>query len=119
MAKVLLVEDTPECRILAVATLTHKGHEVIEAKDGSEGLEAIAQNPKIALVDYNMPVMDGYEFTRAVRTDDKYALQRDTVLIGIGDFPVNKREFLTDRRCFEKPWSLKELIEAVNEYCSV
>jgi two-component system chemotaxis response regulator CheY len=48
------------------------GFEVIEACNGQEALERLAEHAdklSLALVDWNMPVMDGYEFVSAVRQD--------------------------------------------------
>lgn len=54
-------------------TLTSDGHEVIEAADGGEGLEK-ARDGRIdlALVDVNMPVMDGIALTRELRALQGY-----------------------------------------------
>jgi two-component system chemotaxis response regulator CheY len=50
------------------------GFEVTEAGHGREGLERLQQEGKLdlALVDWNMPEMDGLEFVRAVRADHAY-----------------------------------------------
>ena len=50
------------------------GFDVTEAADGREALEHMAGDLKfdVALVDWNMPEMDGYDFVRAVRADHDY-----------------------------------------------
>jgi signal transduction histidine kinase len=68
---VLLVEDEPVVRELAVATLREKGYTVVEAGNGEEGLRLARQhNGKIDLVltDVVMPVMGGKEMADALRT---------------------------------------------------
>ncbi len=52
------------------------GFEIFEAGDGQEGiaqLEKLQDELGLVLVDWNMPVMNGYEFVQAVRSQDKYA----------------------------------------------
>ena len=68
---VLLVEDEPLVRELAVATLREKGYTVVEAVNGKEGLRmAWEHDGKIDLVltDVVMPVMGGKEMADALRT---------------------------------------------------
>ena len=51
------------------------GFEVVEASDGAEALEQACERgplPDLALVDWNMPEMDGLEFVQAVRADRRY-----------------------------------------------
>jgi two-component system chemotaxis response regulator CheY len=47
---------------------------VVEAADGRQALEQLRQNPEVelVLVDWNMPVMDGLEFIRVVRSQHCY-----------------------------------------------
>lgn len=60
MKKILVVEDELSYLKLLHDQLTEKGYEVIEAKDGKEGLEmAKKENPDLVLLDIRMPVMDG------------------------------------------------------------
>jgi signal transduction histidine kinase len=67
---VLLVEDEPAVRELAVTTLRERGYKVMEAGNGEEGLRIARQhNGKIDLVltDVVMPVMGGKEMTDSLR----------------------------------------------------
>ena len=68
MVKILLVEDNEENRDMLRYRLTRKGFEVIEARDGQEGV-ALAQShaPDLILMDMSMPVMDGWEATRRLK----------------------------------------------------
>jgi len=66
--RVLVVEDNPVNRRVAVGMLTRQGHTVTTADDGVEALEAIrAEPPDLVLMDRHMPVMDGLEAVRAIR----------------------------------------------------
>jgi two-component system sensor histidine kinase/response regulator len=74
---VLLVEDNAVNQQIAVELLTKGGAAVSIANDGSEAVAAITgtvQPPPydIVLMDMQMPVMDGHEATRAIRSDPRY-----------------------------------------------
>jgi PAS domain S-box-containing protein len=69
MAKVLLVEDALDNQILIKRILTKKGASVDVANNGLEGVEkALAGNYSIILMDIQMPVMDGYEAIKKLRS---------------------------------------------------
>jgi len=69
-SRVLIVDDDPMlCKLLG-AHLATAGYDVIETASGAQGLTLLRnQGPRIALVDYDMPVMNGIEFCRQVRAD--------------------------------------------------
>jgi two-component system chemotaxis response regulator CheY len=69
--RVLVIDDSRAMRMILKSTLLDLGHEVTEAGDGQEGLEMVkTKGPfSLALVDWNMPVLNGYEFVRSVRSD--------------------------------------------------
>ena len=61
MAKILIVDDSETARMLVKNLLEPIGHSVVEAFNGSQGLELIQANPDLALVicDMNMHILDG------------------------------------------------------------
>ena len=60
MKKILIAEDNPVNRELLRELLEIRGYDVIEACDGQEALEKIAETqPDILLLDLGMPVLDG------------------------------------------------------------
>lgn len=65
----LVIDDSRAVRLLISNLLCQRGFDVITASQGQEGLERLREHPEIrlVLVDWNMPVMDGLEFIRAVR----------------------------------------------------
>ena len=66
----LVVDDSMSARMYAASLLRMYGHEVYEAADGAAGLKAIEAHPaiRLAVVDQEMPGMEGVEFTRRLRT---------------------------------------------------
>lgn len=69
-AVILIVEDNAQNRLLMVDILRAHGHEVLEARDGEEGLRmARLHKPGLILLDMQMPVMDGLEAARKLKTD--------------------------------------------------
>ena len=68
MAKILVIDDTEQNRILIRQVLTFHGHEVLEADSGFEGIRLVAdQGPDLVLLDLHMPVMDGFSVLRQIR----------------------------------------------------
>jgi two-component system chemotaxis response regulator CheY len=66
----LVVDDSRVVRKVARRILEANGYDVEEAADGQQALEACrAGLPDIVLLDWNMPVMDGITFLRALREE--------------------------------------------------
>jgi EAL domain-containing protein (putative c-di-GMP-specific phosphodiesterase class I) len=116
MARILAVEDDALVRRCIRRILTRKGHEVIEAAHGPEGLRhAAEQTFDVALVDYNLPMLDGVEVLQRLRELQPGCLR--VLVTGQLDLPmvvgaVNRGEIT---RVIEKPFKSKSLVEAVNE----
>ena len=71
MANILLVEDNELNRDMLSRRLERKGHTVSCAVDGQQGLDlARSQKPDLILMDMSLPVLDGWEATRRLKTDD-------------------------------------------------
>jgi two-component system chemotaxis response regulator CheY len=70
--KILIVEDSPTMRQLLVFALRRlKDVEISEAQDGMDGLRKISSDHyDLALIDINMPVMDGLKLISLIRSDD-------------------------------------------------
>jgi CheY-like chemotaxis protein len=70
MAKILLVEDNEMNRDMLSRRLERRGHQVVIAIDGVEGVAlTISEKPDIILMDMSLPVMDGWEATRQLKAD--------------------------------------------------
>jgi two-component system, chemotaxis family, chemotaxis protein CheY len=72
--RVLVVDDSRAIRAVITRMLTQLGHEHATAGNGQEALDAVhGQGPfDLALVDWNMPVMNGLDFVRSVRADARF-----------------------------------------------
>jgi two-component system chemotaxis response regulator CheY len=70
--QVLIVEDSPTMRQLLVFALRRlKDVEIVEAQDGMDGLRKISSDHfDLALIDINMPVMDGLKLIRLIRGEE-------------------------------------------------
>jgi len=73
--KVLIVDDSRAMRSVIGRLVKKLGHETVEAGHGREALEKLAgaEHIDIALVDWNMPLMNGLELVQAVRANPVHA----------------------------------------------
>jgi two-component system, chemotaxis family, chemotaxis protein CheY len=74
--RALIVDDSRTMRLILGRIMGELGFEVVEAANGRRALEQVFAGPPmdVALVDWNMPEMNGYDFLRAVRASRAYAL---------------------------------------------
>jgi two-component system CheB/CheR fusion protein len=83
--RVLVVDDNLDAQQGLTLLLELEGHQVITASDGAQGLElAAAHRPDLALLDIGMPIMDGYELARRIRSHDWGRSMRLVALSGWG-----------------------------------
>ena len=71
--KALIVDDSRAIRLVLSRIMTGCGFEVAEARHGREALTYLQSNvdTDVALIDWNMPEMNGLELVEAVRGDDR------------------------------------------------
>jgi two-component system, chemotaxis family, chemotaxis protein CheY len=70
----MVIDDSRAMRLILRRITTQLGFEVCEAGNGKEALEYLAgatELPTFALVDWNMPEMNGLDFVTAVRADQR------------------------------------------------
>jgi len=71
--RILLIEDNAQNRYLVTFLLQARGWEVVHAEDGPAGLALAEQiDPALVLLDIQLPGMDGYAVTRALRAIPKF-----------------------------------------------
>lgn len=120
--RILLVEDNPINQAVARNILESEGHEVFIANHGREALEQLAlQSFDLALMDMQMPEMDGFEATRLIRENEAELGNSQHLPI----IAVTAGAIKGDReRCLaagmddyvSKPFQRQTLIEAVNAF---
>ena len=71
MLRILLVEDNDMNRDMLSRRLVRNGYEVLLAMDGQQGIEmALSERPDLILMDMSLPVIDGWEATRRIKSND-------------------------------------------------
>lgn len=116
-AMILLVEDEEAVRRFSVRALENAGYRVLSAEHGEAALEVLQQHPgeiDLLITDVVMPRMDGVELIKAVRR--LYPDMKAIMISGYAEDVFRKnldREM--DATFVPKPFSLKDLIEAVEE----
>ncbi|MDH5287014.1 MAG: Hpt domain-containing protein [Betaproteobacteria bacterium] len=71
---VLIVDDSLTVRKITSRLLVREGFRVATARDGLDALQAVGnETPDVILLDIEMPRMDGFEFTKTLKSDPKHA----------------------------------------------
>jgi CheY-like chemotaxis protein len=66
--KILYVEDNEDNIFMLKSRLTRAGHTVVVATDGAQGVAmASSERPDVILMDLSLPVLDGWQATRAIK----------------------------------------------------
>jgi two-component system sensor histidine kinase EvgS len=80
---ILVVDDHPANRLLLCQQLGFLGHRCDVAEHGAQGLERwLARHFDLVIVDCNMPVMNGYDLTRAIRNHEREHAQAPCTVLG-------------------------------------
>ena len=70
MAKILVVEDNEINRDMVVRRLQRRGFTIVSAVDGQQGIDMTrSEKPDLILMDMSLPVVDGWEATRQIKSD--------------------------------------------------
>jgi len=90
---VLLVDDDQTTQLATAKLLERKGHRVQVAGDGAQALEAIRKAPPdLVLMDVQMPVMDGVEATRRIRSGEVGDAARNIPIIALTAYAMKGDE---------------------------
>ncbi len=70
MAKLLIIDDTENNRVLLSRRLKPRGHEILLAEDAEQGIALAREHqPHLILMDVGLPGMDGWQATRTLKSD--------------------------------------------------
>ena len=115
--KALVVDDSLVVRTIIQNVLEPLGYEVLQAGNGKEALDLLddhAQSVELVLLDWNMPVKDGYETIKCIRADDAY---RGLCILMISteseDEKIDQAMAAGANGYLAKPFSEEELAEKV------
>ena len=117
MKKILVADDDPTIRLLVNATLRRDTYTLMEAVDGQQTLEvARKERPDLILLDVGMPLLDGFEVCRQLKSDP----ETDTIHIVM----LTARAQETERQLgdaagadgyFTKPFSPLALLNKISD----
>ena len=114
---VLVVEDEPDSREVAVISLASAGYQVTACANGQEAVD-LCEKPDsrydVVLMDLAMPVMNGFEATRRLRANDR---TRDALIMVVSSYAqASERQRGREAGCDDflaKPFRRKGLLEAL------
>ncbi|MDQ6989493.1 MAG: response regulator [Mariprofundaceae bacterium] len=83
MRKALIVDDAKVVRVSLSRIMKQLGFETLEAADGQQAIDQIAAHPDTCLImlDWNMPVMNGYDFLLHLRSIPEHVTQPKVVMV--------------------------------------
>ena len=117
--KVLLIEDEPNLLYIMEQVFTANGYDVLTATNGKQGVDVYYKNaPEFIITDWMMPIMDGLEFVKRLRMNDK----KTPILILTGK--TSEEDAVEGYACgansfVRKPFSMKEILANVDSYFSL
>jgi two-component system, cell cycle response regulator DivK len=116
--RILVVEDQEDNRQILRDLLGNAGYELTEAENGEEAIAAVAQQrPDLILMDIQLPVMDGYEATRRIRTNPDL---KSVPIIAVTSYALagdeDKARAAGCDGYVSKPYSPRDLLAKVRVY---
>jgi two-component system cell cycle response regulator DivK len=116
--RVLIVEDQEDNRAILRDLLSKSGYDLIEATNGEEGVAlALSQRPDLILMDVQLPIIDGYEATRRIKS---YAELRSVPVIAVTSYALSGDEAKARAAGCDayvaKPFSPRQLLAKIREY---
>jgi CheY-like chemotaxis protein len=117
MTKILLVEDNDINRDMMSRRLQRRAYVMVTAVDGRQAVDmARSENPDVILMDMSLPVMDGWEATRQIKSDPNV---KHIPVIGLtAHAMVGDREQALKAGCDDyatKPVDFEKLVELINK----
>jgi len=116
--RILIVEDQEDNRAIMRDLLNTAGYNLIEAVDGEEGVRlAQSERPDLILMDIQLPILDGYEATRRIRS---LAELKSIPIIAVTSYALSGDEAKALAAGCDsyvaKPFSPRELLAKVREF---
>lgn len=119
--KILIVEDELSLRNALSDKLLREGFEIVEAKNGEEGLEvALREHPDLILIDIIMPVMDGMTMLKKLRDEDEWG--KTVPVIILTNLTSDNEERLRDITNAEpsyylvkSDWKIEDVVAKIRE----
>jgi two-component system cell cycle response regulator DivK len=116
--RILVIEDTEDNRRIVRDLLESVGYELIEAADGAAGIAmAVEHRPDLILMDIQLPIMDGYEASRRIKSDPTL---RHIPIIAVTSYALSGDEAKTRAAGCDgyvaKPFSPRQLLDKVREF---
>jgi signal transduction histidine kinase/ligand-binding sensor domain-containing protein/FixJ family two-component response regulator len=124
--RILVVDDSPENRLLLASILTSVGFDVREAADGREAVDVVVEwRPRVIFMDRRMPVMDGVESTREIRRLESLSSDdagRVVIIATTASVFEQDREEILANGCNDlviKPFQEAEIFEMLQRHAGV
>ena len=116
--RILVVEDQEDNRRILRDMLGNAGYELIEAESGEEALTAVeTRQPDLILMDIQLPVMDGYEATRRIKSNPG---MKEIPIIAVTSYALSgdegKARAAGCNAYVTKPFSPRALLAKVREF---
>ena len=121
---ILVVEDNLENRVLIRSLLKQVGFEVHEAVNGQEAVEQYKRRqPDFIWMDIQMPVMDGYEATKAIRSFERKKIKNKIPIVALTAHAFkNEQEIIMASGCDDlvrKPFQEAEIFNTMAKHIDV
>ncbi|MBP8952199.1 MAG: response regulator [Armatimonadetes bacterium] len=120
--RILVVDDSDEMQDLYQAVLQVQGYEIVQARDGMEGIAALHEGPlpDLVVLDISMPKLSGWDVLRVVRDTAEWQDIPILVISALGQ-PVNVQRgwSLGAASYLYKPVAVDELVLMVNRLVSL
>jgi len=115
---ILVVEDQADNRRILRDMLHNAGYELVEAESGEEALTAVeTRQPDLILMDIQLPVMDGYEATRRIKSNPG---MKEIPIIAVTSYALSgdegKARAAGCNAYVTKPFSPRALLAKVREF---